>query len=151
MAAKTAYCRLPSELMGDHEEVIRKLSELDTALESLVCYSEVYADLAGVQQAQSMATWLAGHLPEHFTQEERGVLAEISRLGPEFAAFSREMKRQHKEIAARVEAFRQVAHTFQEARDLQQSISDLKEAGKALATFMAAHMGAEEKKYATLK
>jgi hypothetical protein len=35
--------------------------------------------------------------------------------------------------------------------DLQQLICDLKEEGKALATFMATHMGAEERKYAVLK
>jgi hypothetical protein len=149
-SAKTVTCKSCNQLQLEHREMWRKLSELDAALESLICYSEVFADLAGVQQAQDMARWLAVALPEHFVDEERGVLAQIGRQGAESAAFSREMKRQHKEISARVETFRQAAHTFQEASDLQQSICNLKEAGNALATFITAHIGAEERKFATL-
>ncbi len=151
MASAKTYGKSAVELTGEHQEMMRKLAELDAALESLICYSEVYADLAGVQHAQSMAKWLVQQLPEHFQEEERGILAEIARLGPEFAAFSREMKRQHQQIDDRVKAFCQAANTFQDAADLQQCISDLKEAGKSLATFMATHMGAEERKYASLK
>ena len=61
------------------------------------------------------------------------------------------MKRQHKEIHTRVEAFRKLADSFQRATDLQQCVWDLQEQGKALAGLMTAHLEAEETKYATLK
>jgi len=150
-SAKMAWDKTSEELKGEHAEMMGRLSELDAALESLLCYSEVYADLAGVGPAQEMAKWLAGRLPDHFIREEQGILAEIGRMGPEFKAFEREMKRQHKEIRQHLETFRQAANSFQTAADLQQSISDLKEEGKALSSFMAAHMGAEERKYAAFK
>jgi iron-sulfur cluster repair protein YtfE (RIC family) len=104
-----------------------------------------------VQSARETVQWLAGWLPTHLTHEEQGILAGIRALGPDLAAFAREMKHQHKEIHTRLDSLRHVVDNFNDASDLQQSICDLKEEGKALATFMATHMGAEERKYATLK
>jgi hypothetical protein len=149
--ANTTFKKASQEMQTEHQELMQKLSELDHALECLICYSEVFADLAGVQQAHTTARWMAGWLPTHFLREEQGILNGMSRLGPEFATFAREMKRQHKEIATRLEGFRKKADGFTSATDLQQSIEELKEEGKALASFVAAHMGAEERKYATLK
>jgi hypothetical protein len=150
-SAKVAWVKTSEGLKSEHTEMMSRLSELDAALESLLCYSEVYADLAGVGPAQEMAKWLAARLPDHFMREENGILAEIGRMGPDSAAFEHEMKRQHQEIRKHLESFRKAADAFQTAEDLQQSISDLKEEGKALSSFMAAHMGAEERKYAAFK
>jgi len=138
-------------LQNDHRELMQGLAELDQALESLICYSEVYADLAGVQRAQDTARRLAGRLPEHFVREEQGVFAAIALMGPDSAAFAQEMRRQHTEIGTRIDAFCKAAESFIDAPDLQQSIGELKDAGRGLADFMAAHMGAEERRYALLK
>jgi len=127
------------------------LAELDRALEGLICYSEVYADLAGVQCAQETARWLAGRLADHFLKEETGVFAALSQLGSEHDVFARKMQREHREISLRVESFRKAAESFVEAIDLQQSIGDLQDAGKSLSSFMAAHMGAEEQRYTRLR
>jgi len=148
---KVSFEKASTELKGEHAEMISRLAALNSALDSLICYSEVYADLAGVGPAQELARWLAVRLPEHFLSEETGILAEIARLGPQDAAFSQDMKRQHHEIARHLEAFGKAANAFQTAEDLQQSIRDLKEEGEALSSFMAAHMGAEERKYSALK
>jgi iron-sulfur cluster repair protein YtfE (RIC family) len=139
-----------AHLKSDHRELMQQLSELDQALESLICYSEVYADLAGVQRAMDTARWLAGRLPDHFVREEQGIFATIAKLGPDSAAFAQEMRGQHTEIGQRIDSFRKAAESFIDAPDLQQSIGELKDAGKALASLMAAHMGAEERKYALL-
>jgi len=148
---KMAFEKTSNELKSEHAEMIRRLTQLDAALESLICYEEVFADLAGVGPAQEMARWLAVRLPDHFLREETGILAAISRRGPQDAVFSQEMKRQHQEIARHLEAFRRAADAFQTADDLQQSVRDLKEEGRALSRFMTAHMCAEEHKYSTLK
>jgi iron-sulfur cluster repair protein YtfE (RIC family) len=138
-------------LYSEHRELIERLAELDRALEGLICYSEVYADLAGVQRARETAQWLTGRLAEHFLREEQGVFAALRQLGPEDDAFAREMQRQHREIDLQMESFRKAAESFVEAVDLQQSIGELQVAGKSLGAFMAAHMGAEERKYAGLR
>ena len=137
-------------LQNEHRELMQQLSELDQALESLICYAEVYADLAGLRRAQDTARGLAGRLAEHFLLEEQGIFVAVRQLGSDSAAFAGEMERQHREIDARIAAFRKMADSFIDAPDLQQSIGDLQDAGKALAQFMAAHMGAEERKYALL-
>jgi FtsZ-binding cell division protein ZapB len=149
--AKRALEKGTEELRGEHAEMLSRLADLDRALESLVCFADFYADLSAVAPAQELAFWLAPRLAEHFASEEHGILAQIGQKGPEAATFTREMKRQHQEIREHLEAFLRAANAFQTAADLQQSISDLKEEGKALSSFMAAHMGAEEREYAALK
>lgn len=138
-------------LQGEHHEVRRRLAELDHALEGLICYSEVYADFAGVQCAKETAAWLASQMPGHFLCEEQGLFAAFSEMGPESAAFARDMLQQHRVIKTRVECFCKAAESFVDAVDLQQSIVELKDAGKALAEIMDTHMGAEERKYAQLR
>ena len=86
--AKTTFKKASQEMQTDHQELMQKLSELDRALECLICYSEVFADLAGVQQAHA-ARWIAGWLPTHFLREEQGILNSMSCMGPEFATFAR--------------------------------------------------------------
>lgn len=150
-STKATFQQMSDNLLSEHQELLQGLAELDRALEGVICHSEVYADLSGVQTALETVRRMTDGLRAHFVEEEQGIFARINRLGPESAEFAREMKRQHKEINERVESFCKVADSFKEAADLQQSVWDLKEAGKTLAGFMTTHMGAEERKYATLK
>ncbi len=150
-SAKQSFAAQSASISCEHEQLMGRLSELDSALDSLVCYSEVYADLAGARHVVDTGRWLAGWLPEHFVREEETVLASVARLGPEYAAFTREMKRQHKEIATRLQNFCHVADDLERTSDVEESICELKEQGKKLTSTMAAHMGAEERKLASVK
>ncbi len=149
-SAKVALSKASEAIQHEHEELMQRLSNLDRALESITCYSEVYADLSGVQCAIETGNWLASWLPAHFLREEETALASVARRGPEMAAFVREIKREHQEIGKRVAAFCKMSEAMASAADIQQSICDLKQNGKDLASFMAAHMGAEERKLSSL-
>ncbi len=138
-------------IQHEHQELLRRLADLDSALEAMVCYSEVYANLASCEDVIKTGRWLSGWLPPHFVREEEGVLKALARLGPDMAKFAAEMKRQHREIGERVQKFCQIATGLEQAADLQDSICGLKQAGKELTTFMAAHMGAEERKLRSLE
>src|SRR5512146_1515682 len=97
-------------IQSDHQELMQRLSELDTALDQLVCYSEVYANLAGAGRVQQTGKWLAGWLPAHFVYEEASWFAAAAKLGPEMAAFTRDLKQQHKDIGTRVQVFCELAN-----------------------------------------
>ena len=66
--ANTTFKKASQEMQTEHQELMHKLPELDHALECLICYSEVFADLADVQQAHTTARWMAGWLPTHFLE-----------------------------------------------------------------------------------
>jgi hemerythrin HHE cation binding domain-containing protein len=150
-SANQTFQKHSEAISVEHQELMQRLQQLDSSLDKLVCYAEVYADLASSADVVQTGRWLAGWVPEHFAREEQTVLASVARLGPEFAAFSREMKQQHKEISVRLESFCRVANHLEDAADLEQTICKLKEQGKSLTTFMATHMGAEERKFSTVK
>ncbi len=150
-SAKPALAMASDTMQQEHGELMQRLQKLDQALDALVCYSEVYADLSVCADLMREGRWLCGWLPGHFVREEETLLAALARLGPEYAAFVREMKRQHQEIGKGAAAFSAAAGRLEASDDLQQSICDLKEEGKRLTSTMAAHMGAEERKLATVK
>ncbi len=135
----------------EHQQVLQRLEQLKRALDALVCDSEVYADLGSSAEIAQEGRWLAGWLPGHFEREERTVLAGVARLGPAFKAFAGEMKRQHREIGTRADAFCQAAGHLQQCEDLQQSVCELKEQGMWLARTMVAHIGAEERTLASIR
>ncbi len=137
-------------IVNEHHLLQQRLAGLDAALDALVCYSEVYVNLAGSAQVLSAGRWLSGWLPDHFVREEAGVLSDLARLGPDMATFAAEMARQHREISERLRAFCKVAVELEQTTDLETSICNLKETGKELTRFMAAHMGAEERKLRSL-
>ena len=88
----------------EHEELTAQLDQLDTALEQIVCYSEVFTDLATAnRQTARGKSAVADYLPKHYAHEETTVLETIARMSPELASFAREMKRQHERMRARLE------------------------------------------------
>ena len=110
MASASPGIRNQSEaIQHEHQELLQRLADLDSALEALVCYSEVYANLASCADVVKTGRWLSGWLPEHFVREEEGVLKALAKLGPDMAKFAGEMKHQHREIAERVRKFCQIA------------------------------------------
>jgi Hemerythrin HHE cation binding domain len=138
------------DIQHDHRDMAALLADMDKALESLVCYSEVYADLKGVAQVSETGRGLAARLSEHFAQEEPNMLDAIAQAGPEFAAFSAEMKRQHGEFTARVSDLCDASRHFETSADLEESIAALKQQVHSLAHAMTVHMAAEDRKFSSL-
>lgn len=138
-------------IQSEHQELMQRLSELDRALDDLVCNSEVYANLAGAARVQQTGNWLAGWLPAHFVHEEELLFAAAAKLGPQMAAVTANLKQQHKEIGARVQVFCGLANGLETTVDIEESVTALKDQGKELLNFMAAHMGAEEHRLSAVK
>jgi hypothetical protein len=134
----------------EHEELLAQLDQLDAALEQIVCYSEIFTDLATANQAISRGKWMAEWLPQHYAHEETTVLQTIARMSPELASFAREMKRQHDEMRLRLENFRKHVAHVNENRDLEADVDELKREGKDLTRMMRLHMAMEEKKLSGL-
>ena len=130
----------------EHEELIAKLDMLDAALDQIVCYAEIFSDLATANQAASSGRWIAEWLPKHQANEETTVLETIAKISPELTSFAREMKRQHSEMRIRLEAFRDHLDHISNNQDLEAAVAELKREGKDLTRMMRLHMQAEEKK-----
>ncbi len=135
----------------EHDELMAQLDRLDAALEQIVCYSEVFSDLATANQATSSGKWIAEWLPKHYAHEETTVLQTIARMSPELASFAREMKRQHTEMRIRLENLRDHIAHLGENRDLEAAVAELKQEGRDLTRMMRLHMAAEEKKFAAVE
>ena len=135
----------------EHEELLAQLDQLDTAVEQMACYAEIFTDLATANQAMSRGRWVAEWLPKHYEHEETTVLETIARMSPELASFAREMKRQHKEMRVRLESFRDRLARMSEASDLENAVNEMKREGKDLTRMMRLHMAAEEKKFASVE
>ncbi len=135
----------------EHDELMAQLDRLDAALEQIVCYSEVFSDLATANQATSSGKWIAEWLPKHYAHEETTVLQTIARMSPELASFAREMKRQHTEMRIRLENLRDHIAHLGENRDLEAAVAELKQEGRDLTHMMRLHMAAEEKKFAAVE
>ncbi len=141
-----SFHRQTANIHREHEELIAQLDTLDAALEQIVCYAEIFSDLATANQAISSGQWMAEWLPRHHAEEETTVLETMAKMGPELASFAREMKRQHTEMRIRLEAFRDHVARLGENRDLEAAVSELKREGKDLTRMIRLHMAAEEKK-----
>jgi exonuclease VII large subunit len=135
----------------EHEELVAQLDQMDAALEQIVCYSEIFTDLATANQALSRGKWMAEWLPRHYEHEETTVLATIAKMSPELASFAREMKRQHNEMRVRLENFRDRMEHLSETSDLEDAVNQIKKDGTNLTRMMRLHMAAEEKKFASLE
>ena len=139
------------DLRREHEELIAQLDMLDAALEKIVCYAEIFTDLATANQAASRSQWMAEWLPRHHAYEETTVLEAMAKMGPELTSFAREMKRQHSDMRVRLEVFREHIQRLGENRDLEAAVAELKREGKDLTRMIRLHMSAEEKKIASVE
>jgi hypothetical protein len=151
MATATSTIQAETRVVQrEHQVLMNELSELQNALDAMVCYSEVYANLASTDQVYRCGRHLLQWLPGHFDHEEATVLADIEKLGPEQAAFSIEMKAQHRNLRGRLERFCRAIEQFEDSEDLGGAIDELKDRGMAFSRELAAHMGAEERKFQQL-
>lgn len=135
----------------EHQELIAQLDQLEAALEQIVCYSEIFTDLATANQAVSRGKWIAEWLPRHYAHEETTVLETIARMSPELASFAREMKRQHLEMRLRLENFRELLLHLTERADLDAAVAELKQQGKDFTRALRLHMASEENKFSSVE
>jgi hypothetical protein len=82
----------------EHKELLWQLDQLDSAVDQLACYAELFTDLSTANQAMSRGKWMSEWLPKHYAHEETTVLETIARMSPELASLAREMKHQHNEM-----------------------------------------------------
>ena len=152
MATLTSSFQAETQMFQrEHQVLMNELAELQFALDALVCYSEVYANLASTEQVYRCGRHLLQWLPGHFDNEEATVLADIEKVSPELAAFALEMKHQHRALRERLERFCRAIEDFEDSEDLGGAIDELKERGLDFTRELAAHMGAEERKFSQLQ
>ena len=135
------------ESLKQHQTLTKEIELLNAALEKLVCHSEVFADLSTAGQAYRCARLLAQWAPQHFRMEEATVFADAQKLGQEWAAFTREMTRQHSQMRQQLSGLCAVMERLQTTDDLESCICEMKEAGQKLTRQLAVHMSVEEHKY----
>lgn len=135
----------------EHEQLIAQLDRLEAGLEQIVCYSEIFTDLATANQAIASGKWIAEWLPRHCSHEETTVLETFAKMSPELASFAREMKRQHRELRLRLETLRDHISHLNERSDLETAVAELKREGKDLTQKMRLHMAAEDRKFGSIE
>lgn len=147
----TAAFRSDSQLIHhEHQALSSELAALEFALDSLICYSEAFTHLAATERVYRCGRHLARTLPVHFENEEATVLAEIASLSPELNEFSAEMKRQHQELRQQLTRFCLLIDQVEGSSDIERTVSEVKDHGLQFARALAAHMDAEERKFASI-
>ena len=134
----------------EHQALSSELAALEFALDSLICYSEVFTNLAATERVYRCARHLARTLPEHFENEEATVLAEISKLSPELSQFAEDMKRQHRELRQKLAGFCLLIDQVEGSSDIEQAVSEVKERGLEFAHALTTHMEVEERKFGSV-
>ena|SRR5579864_3754285 len=151
MGDMTTAFRSDAELIHhEHQALSSELTALEFALDSLICYSEVFTDLASTERVHRCGGHLSRTLPEHFENEEATVLAQLASLGPEPARFAEEMKRQHGELRQKLAVFCRLIDQVKNSNDIEQAVYEVKERGLEFARALAAHMEAEERKFSSV-
>jgi hemerythrin-like domain-containing protein len=145
MATLTPVFHAESErIHGEHANLLHSLAELDLALDHLLCYAEVFADLSSAGQVEEHGRLLVEGLPEHFVREEATLLDTVARVSPELASFAAEMKREHQELRLRLAEFGRLLDEFAKRENLDETIWQLKERGKAMTRELGRHVALEE-------
>lgn len=145
MATLTATFRAETgKVHRDHQILAQLLRSLDVALDGLVCYAEVFADLASAARVNRCGRQLIDHFPEHCRREEELVLGPVSEVSPELAEFCREMKSEHTELFARLANFGAALDELDKAEDINEAVCHVKERGKELTAEMRRHVANEE-------
>jgi hemerythrin HHE cation binding domain-containing protein len=135
----------------DHLHLLDSLYELDSAVNSLECYSEVFANLAGLNRAQHVARTLASEVPHHFAMEESGLLATVAEVSPELEQFSQAMSLEHRRLDSQLAHVMSQLEQLSYQNDLEFAIDHVKESCDGFVRHMISHMQAEEKRVAAVQ
>ncbi len=134
----------------EHVEALQQLNTLENALDAIVCYGEVFTDLGRINDVYRVGRQICQSFPAHVVHEEETLFQKVEQIGPVQAEFVWEMKRQHRDLQARMQAFREAMEAVEDAPDLEGAIRELKAAGTEFLRRWALHMGAEERKLESL-
>ena len=129
----------------EHETLLKDLVQFERALDSVDCYSEVFANLASIGEVAHFGRRLNEQLPEHFTREEEKVLIPVAKVSPELSDLVQELKREHQELRAQLAVFSLALQELESADDLYDAIWQVKEMGKKLTRDITRHVALEER------
>lgn len=129
---------------SEHRVVLEDLAELERGLNHLVCHSEVFTDLSGLEQVRRAGLRLAEFLPVHCRREEDRLLATVAVVSPELSEFAREMKGQHRGLLSRLLAFCAALDAVENSADLRQAVWQLQREGTDLTEQIRQHVALEE-------
>jgi iron-sulfur cluster repair protein YtfE (RIC family) len=129
---------------ADHLEMLRELSALDLALEHMGTGSADMTDAHCIVKARAITLGLTRQLPEHCMREESALFKTIAEVSSELAAFVEEMKREHIELFARLNAFCVAQDELANATNLQAAVANLKDMGMDASRALRHHITAEE-------
>jgi len=129
---------------SEHQILLNDLAQFERALDSVDCYSEVFANLAAIKEVARFGRRLNEQLPEHFTREEEKVLVPVAQVSPELGDLVQELKREHQELRARLAVFSLALQELESAGDLYDAIWQAKELGKELTREITRHVALEE-------
>jgi len=133
------------EIHKEHEELERVLARLDAALDRLVYYAEVFADLHTVTQVRRLGGILTSWFPDHCRREEELLLEPVARVSNELDTFSRSMRAEHIELLALLSSFRSALEEYDSGESSPAAVGNLKECGKELVASIRAHVALEER------
>lgn len=133
-----------AKIHNDHQILGRVLHELDSALDRLVCYGEVFADFSAAGLVRRYGRQLTEQFPAHCRREEATLLDLVADISPELAEFCTRMKGEHADLLVRLEVFRVALDDFERADDLSEAIWNLKEQGRELTRELRRHVATEE-------
>ncbi len=143
-----AFSADSKKIHTEHQGLLNDLVQLDRALDSVDCYSEVFANLAAVGEVAYYSHRLIEQLPEHFTREEETVLVPVAQVSPELGDLVQELKREHEELRAKLAVFALAMQELDSADDLYDAIWQVKELGKELTRGITRHVVLEENELA---
>ena len=146
MVTLAASFRTESQrIHNEHQAMEHLLVKLDAGLDRLVCYSEVYANLATAGEVATLGRQLVGEFSDHCQREEVSLLNPVSEVSPELREFCSQKKLEHQALRMRLDVFRHALEDFEsEACDLYEAICHLKDLGQDLTRELRRHVDSEE-------
>ncbi len=141
----TTFRQETEKIHLEHTGLMQMLNDLDFALDQLVCYSEVYANLKTAEDVHRYAFRMAEHLPEHFTREEARVLETVSKISPELEQLAKLCKLQHDQLRSDLVLFCRALDNFDNSNDIEDALCKLKDQGKVFTKELRDHVELEER------
>jgi hemerythrin-like domain-containing protein len=142
MATFTAGFRAASEkVRRQHEELRCELEALEIALHRLGKSN----GSALTDEVCRCGRRLAELLPEHMDHEENAVFPTAEGISPELSDFSREMRRQHEQLRARLAGFARALEALARRQEVDESLWKVCEGGVLLVQEVTDHVESEER------
>ncbi len=139
----TSFRSDSARIHGEHQELLRQLADLISALEALGP-STLSVDPLGAGRLRRSASRLEVFLGSHFRHEEATLLDAVAPVSPELAEFARQIRQEHQRFTARMNAFRTEAAALEAGNHGGAGLRKVREAGEILAHDLAEHIALEE-------